>query len=61
MCLGVCEMPLYDSPQEVHVVGQLADLLGVTADQPTEIDVSEVQSTLEEARQQALQNGDYRQ
>ena len=26
-----------------------------------EIDVSEIQSTLEEARQQALQNGDYRQ
>jgi len=27
-------MPLYDSSQEVHVVDQLADLFGVTADQP---------------------------
>jgi len=27
-------MSLYGNPQEVHIVDQLADLFGVTADQP---------------------------
>ena len=42
--------------------GSVFDWLFAKLETPeTEIDVSEIQSTLEEARQQALQNGDYRQ
>ena len=42
--------------------GSVFDWLFTKLETPeTEIDVSEIQSTLEEARQQALQNGEYRQ